>query len=84
MRPEPIYPRHPRQVPGSKWTSPPAVHPFCHWEVEALRPSTGVAVLRATLDPHHKLLIPWRELRDRARWLPGWVDPTLARLNCEL
>jgi len=28
--------------------------------------------LFATLDRDATLTIPWRELRDRARWEPGW------------
>jgi tryptophan-rich hypothetical protein len=69
----PIYPQHPRQLPRSKWTSAPGAHTYCHWEVEQLQPKTGQVVLRATLDPHQRLIIPWRELRDRSRWLPDWV-----------
>lgn len=28
--------------------------------------------LQAVLDPGYRLLVPQRELRDRAAWLPGW------------
>ncbi|PSB37325.1 TIGR02450 family Trp-rich protein [Aphanothece minutissima] len=28
--------------------------------------------LQAVLDPGYRLLVPQRELHDRAAWLPGW------------
>jgi ribosome modulation factor len=30
------------------------------------------AILVAIIDGTKRDVIPWRDLRDRARWLPGW------------
>lgn len=66
-RPEP---RHPRKLAGSKWTCRNTELPFCHWVVVEV---TGDdVVLQSVLEKTTKLRVPWRSLRDRARWAPGW------------
>ena len=45
---------------------------FCHWEVTSYSKKKGVVVLMATLDTSTRVTIPWRELRDREQWEPGW------------
>ncbi|MEM1350353.1 MAG: TIGR02450 family Trp-rich protein [Myxococcota bacterium] len=71
-----VYPRHPTHLEGSKWSSLDPNHPHRHWEVESYRKKSKHVVLRATLDSAETLVLPWRELRDRSSWLPGWH-------NCE-
>lgn len=66
--PAPIHPRHLR---GSHWTSSPGRLAHRHWEVIEWRKKRGEVVLRALLDAGALVEIPWRELRDRARWQPG-------------
>ena len=66
------HPRHPSQLESSKWTSTESRIGFRHFEVDSVDTKTGTAVLRPTLDRSQVLEIPWRELRDRQVWLPGW------------
>lgn len=66
------HPIHPRHLLGSKWSSAPGAHEHCHWEVIEHRKRAQAVVLRATLDAATTLVIPWRDLRDRERWVPGW------------
>ena len=83
----PIHARHPHQLMGTKWTkldplpSPPEAGLSCdlaHWEVEGYQPRAGLVVLRASLSPERKLILPWRQLRDRAQWTPGWTTGLVA------
>ena len=74
------HPRHPNQLPRTKWTRlnpdpAPTEAQVClaHWEVEEYRPNKKEVVLRASLDKAHKLYLPWRALRDRTQWVPGWT-----------
>ena len=41
-------------------------------EVVAFRKKAGEVELMATLDRASRVIAPWRELRDRTRWEPGW------------
>ena len=45
---------------------------YCHWEVTVHYKKSKEVLLRATLNPEATIKIDWRELRDRARWSPGW------------
>ena len=69
-----LHPRHPHQLPGSKWTSHVDDHPYRHWEVLQVRAKAGTVRLRATLSADHELELPWRDLRNRDHWTPGWVS----------
>ena len=71
QRPHPV---HPRFLVGSKWSSAPGQDTieYRHWEVIRHDKKRGEVVLRATLDREAELVLPWRALRDRAKWLPGW------------
>ena len=66
-------PIHPKHLLHSKWTSAPQHHDYCHWEVIEHRKRAQEVVLRATLNKSAELIIPWRALRDRSLWTPGWV-----------
>lgn len=66
------HPIHPTHLPGSKWSSVDEALEFCHWEVSSYSKKKGVVTLFATLDRDTTLTIPWRELRERERWEPGW------------
>ena len=67
-RPEP---RHPGRLAGSKWTRCDEGRAFCHWI--AIEVTRDEVVLQAILEPTATLRLPWRALRDRARWQPGWA-----------
>lgn len=79
------HPRHPNQLLKTKWTrlapEPAAPGQVClaHWEVEEYRPSRQEVVLRASLDKARKLCLPWRALRDREQWTPGWTHTEQAQ-----
>lgn len=68
------YPVHPRHLLGSKWSRADGCDDlqYRHWEVVRHEKKRGEVVLRATLDRDVELSFPWRMLRDRSRWLPGW------------
>ena len=68
------HPRHPDQLPGTKWTSREGLLEFRHWEVDVVRSRRGTVVLRATLDGARTIELPWRDLRNRADWTPGWTS----------
>lgn len=70
-RPHPV---HPKFLVGSKWSRAPEYDAieYRHWEVVRHNKKRGEVVLRATLDRDAELCFPWRELRDRSKWLPGW------------
>lgn len=67
MRPEP---RHPGNLAGSKWSSRGASLPYLHWIV--IEVSGDEVVLQAVLSPATTHRMPWRGLRERERWQPGW------------
>jgi tryptophan-rich hypothetical protein len=64
-------PHRPDRLVGSAWTAVDIEDDRKHWEVVEYRAGAGTAVLRALHDDTRREL-PWRELRDRARWRPGW------------
>ena len=68
MKPEP---RHPRQLAGSKWTSRDRELAYCHWIV--IEVSGDEVVLQSVLERATTLRLPWRSLRERPRWQPGWL-----------
>lgn len=72
MRHATPHPVHPARLEGSAWTSRSPDHPYAHYEILEFRKKTGEVELRATLDRSSRVLAPWRELRDRSRWEPGW------------
>lgn len=63
-------PAHPRLLVGSAWTRLPSDWTYHHWTVVARLDDDVIA--RAVLDPTCERRLPWRALRDRACWLPGW------------
>ena len=68
---ETIHPVHPRQLSGTPWTR---VHPEDdrkHFHVEAFAKKTGEVIMRPVLGGD-VLRFPWKELRDRSKWKPGW------------
>lgn len=69
------HPQHPNQLWGTKWTSR-GDRPFRHWEVEVVQSKTGLVRLRAVLKADQILELPWRELRNRDEWEPGWLSTT--------
>ena len=68
-------PRHPRRLLTSKWSccAPQDERPngLVHFVVIGV--SGDDADLQSVLSPEVTLVMPWRGLRDRARWTPGWV-----------
>jgi tryptophan-rich hypothetical protein len=68
---QPIYPRHARQLVGSKWSAVLPEERERHWEVRAFDKSSGRATLVAVLTGR-SVSMPWRELRERSVWLAGW------------
>ncbi len=68
------YPVHPDRLLHSKWSTAPDYEEldYCHWEVVTFLKRKGEVELRATLDEETLVRIPWRALRDRTRWVPGW------------
>ncbi|MHC4830763.1 MAG: TIGR02450 family Trp-rich protein [Planctomycetota bacterium] len=66
-----MHPHHPKRLVSSKWTATAPQRGERHWVVTGFRPSEGVVSLRAVLTQREELL-PWRELRDRSVWRPGW------------
>lgn len=65
------HPQHPRQLARSKWTSRVPTLERCHWTV--IEVSGDEVVLASVLPPTVAHRIPWRALRDRAQWAPGWI-----------
>lgn len=63
-------PHDPEKLPGTEWTATDPEERRKHWEVVEVS-EEGEATLRAVIDGETKQL-PWRELRDRDRWRPGW------------
>ena len=68
------HPRHPRHLVGSKWTRHPGAEEGRerHWTVQAFAPRKGVVTLEAVLTAR-QLSLPWRALRERSAWEPGWI-----------
>ena len=68
-----VHPRHPDHLRGSRWSRVGGDLEYRHWEVDVLHKRAGEVELRAALDRAARLLIPWRSLRDRSQWEPGWT-----------
>lgn len=68
------YPVHPTHLLHSKWSTAEGYEDltYCHWEVITFFKKRGEVELRATLDEGVTHRMPWRTLRDRAHWVPGW------------
>ena len=67
--------RHPQQIdqlPGSQWTAREPTNRERHWSVIEASPRAGTVTLQAVLTGRI-VTLPWRGLRDRERWLPGWI-----------
>lgn len=62
-------PHHPDKLAGTQWTAVDPEESRRHWQVVERRGDQ--AFLRAVLDGA-TCELPWRDLRDRARWTPGW------------
>ena len=69
----PVHPRHPTHLVDSKWTRVDGEHTYRHWVISEHRKERGVVRARAVLDTAVEIELPWRELRDRALWEPGWT-----------
>jgi len=69
-------PAHPARLVGSAWTRGDDAWRYCHWEV-VTRDGDDVVVC-ATLDRARTHRLPWRALRDRAVWTPGWRSVVVA------
>lgn len=67
------HPRHPKHLAGSKWSRVGDEFDFRHWEVSSFDKSSSDVVLFAVLDKSTKIRFPWRDLRDRDLWEPGWI-----------
>lgn len=75
--PAPVHPRHPTHLVGSRWTrseAEPAGAPFRHFEVSVYRSRVHTVRMRALLSPTLEIEIPWRNLRNRKHWSPGWAS----------
>lgn len=68
----PNAPQNPSKLVGSKWTAVEVEGRRKHWLVVEYQKSTGSAVLEAVMDKQ-RLEIPWRQLRNRQAWRPGWT-----------
>jgi tryptophan-rich hypothetical protein len=66
------HPIHPTHLERSKWSSVSDDYPFKHWEVMSFAKKSGQLTLFAILEKATTIQIPWRELRDREKWEPGW------------
>lgn len=66
------YPNHIKQILGAAWTAADPTLPYRHFVVEFVT-KAGDVQLEAVLDRGYKMSLPWRDLRDRARWTPGWA-----------
>lgn len=75
--PLPVHPRHPTHLVGSRWTrtqKEPLGAPYLHYEVVTYGSRTRLVCLRSLLSPALEIEFPWRDLRDRQYWLPGWTS----------
>lgn len=66
------HPSRRDRLVASKWSRASAECALRHFEVRAVR-SDGTVELFSVLDPRVVERLPWRALRDRTQWLPGWV-----------
>jgi tryptophan-rich hypothetical protein len=73
----PPHPTSPRLLVGSKWTRSDAACPLHHYEVRHVD-ARGTVELFAVLQPQVVQRIPWRSLRDRGAWQPGWTSTAAA------
>jgi tryptophan-rich hypothetical protein len=65
-----LFPAHPDRLLESKWSR---VGPGAHRHFWVSRVDReGSVYLSAVLDETFVEVFPWRELRDRDRWSPGW------------
>ena len=64
-------PHHPDKLVGSRWTAVEVEDRRKHWDVVEFRKNSGEVVIRAVIDDHRRS-IPWRTLRNREQWTPGW------------
>ena len=64
-------PSNPGKLAASKWSNVDEAVPYRHYVVTEVH-ATGEVVLASVLAPASTLRLPWRELRDRAVWRPGW------------
>ena len=64
-------PHNPEKLAGTKWTATEVEDRRKHWEVVAYDADDEEVTLRAVIDGE-TVAIPWRQLRDRERWRPGW------------
>ena len=65
-------PQNPDKLLDSKWTAVEVEELRKHWQVTAFDEESGEATLEAVLDGH-EVVVPWRQLRDREQWRPGWA-----------
>lgn len=64
------HPANPKKLSATKWTSAVGLFDYRHWEVSSV--DGDDAVLTAVLNADSTMRIPWRDLRDRDVWAPGW------------
>ncbi|MCA8922660.1 MAG: TIGR02450 family Trp-rich protein [Planctomycetes bacterium] len=69
------HPQDARHLVGSKWSARRPSERELHWIVVEFAVRKGLATLEAVLTKRRREL-PWRELRDRTRWVPGWESPS--------
>ncbi|MEM9861451.1 MAG: TIGR02450 family Trp-rich protein [Myxococcota bacterium] len=74
--PAPIFPRHPTRLLGSKWTRIEE-EGVTHFRVVEHRKDHNLRLQALCKDT--SVVIPWRALRERARWRPGWADERALR-----
>jgi tryptophan-rich hypothetical protein len=65
-------PHEPSKLPGSHWTAVDPEERRKHWEVVRYAEEEDEVTLRAVIDGE-TVTIPWRDLRDREVWKPGWA-----------
>lgn len=68
----PNAPHNSKKLVGTHWTAVNAEYRRKHWEVVELGAGGQEVTLLAVLDGHREQ-IPWRALRDRQHWVPGWI-----------
>lgn len=69
----PVHPRHPTHLLESKWSRVDGALEFRHWVISEHHKTRGVVRARAVLDTDVEIELPWRELRNRTLWEPGWT-----------
>lgn len=67
------HPQTPKLLVGTRWTRQGSGR-LRHHEVVSFTRREGTVSLRPVLAPDEPVEIPWRDLRDRTRWVPGWVS----------